>query len=238
MKQIQDEHSHLVDNHWSGDKGRREEKIIGVAVDASDDYWGALIMREDGTIASTLDIHHWGEACKLHIFIKEVYALCRYIESLIAQGMKGRFVCVEDNTAAKHAVNRLYSTNEYANIALRHLASTLDTNQSSVLAIGIRSPDNVADTPSRNENWVEEKRRVATHAVFTEYFASRSYVSPEAEQQLLPGPTEDASHIRHLEGDAVPPSYEEGRKRDSSEGFLRWLRETEGSESNPKKIKN
>jgi hypothetical protein len=59
-----------------------------------------------------------------------------------------------------------------ANDDLTGLADLLDAKQSTVTAIGIRSEDNVADSPSRGVA-IEEKRRLATLEVIRSYIAGQ-----------------------------------------------------------------
>jgi hypothetical protein len=89
-------------------------------------------------------------AASYHIFVKEVLAVCDYVEGLMDAGARGHFIVAEDNTAAKHALNRLYSSNTTANSHIHALATKLLKCRFTLTAIGIRSADNVADTPGWN----------------------------------------------------------------------------------------
>ncbi len=82
-------------------------------------------MSEDGAVLNPVISLSWGESMRLHIFIKEVLAVCRYVQKLLTDGHHGHFVVAEDNTAAKHALNRLYSTNSCANSEITALADSL-----------------------------------------------------------------------------------------------------------------
>jgi len=140
-----------------------------LAVDSSMKGWGAVLINSSGEEVEKIR-HRWPEALhKVHIFVKEVMALCRAVRHFLAM-RHGIFYVAEDNSAAKHAVNRLYSSNRLANEEIQRLAEDLEEGESKVLAIGIVSGDNVADCLSREATVVDKRRLDATHRVFEAFF--------------------------------------------------------------------
>jgi hypothetical protein len=144
-------------------------KTTLVAVDASDWGWGAVVLDGGERILRTISVQWPNGKLKLsHIFLREVIALCRCIETLIADDYRGRFIIAEDNTAALHAANRLYSSNSVANVAFARLAEVLASNSCEITCVGIGTADNCADDPSRG-CVVDQKRVSATRDVLLAY---------------------------------------------------------------------
>jgi len=94
-----------------------------LAVDASEEGWGGVVIREGGAPMILRGV--WAKGMSdMHIFVLEVFALCHVVQLLIAQGLEGTFLIAEDNSAARHAINTMYSSNDVANKkipALHHL---------------------------------------------------------------------------------------------------------------------
>jgi hypothetical protein len=124
-----------------------------------------LLLRQHGGLQN-------GKLKLSHILLREVIALCRCIETLIADDYKGRFIIAEDNTAALHAANRLYSTNSVANVAFAQLSDVLAANSCEITCVGIGTADNCADDPSRDRA-VDKKRVSATRDVLLAYLRGR-----------------------------------------------------------------
>jgi len=122
------------DNPWSHGSPLPQQLHL-VAVDASSVGWGYVTLNME----------------EMHIFILEVVALCSAVERMLDEGRRGRFLVAEDNSAARHDVNRMFTINVRANRAVRRLADRLRETASAVQIMGITSDDNAADSPSRLE---------------------------------------------------------------------------------------
>lgn len=171
-----------------------------LAVDASTTGWGAVIISGKDFIEVLAE--HWApEMRERPIFELEVIAVCRAIAVAI-QRSPGFFLVAEDNTAAKHALNRLYSTNQAANAAIMGLRDLLSTHKSAIKVIGIRSEDNVADDPSRGKQVDEERLRKTIEVM---KLAERGLVFTFEPQQ-----TENIGHrVRHRDTEAATEEGEQ-----------------------------
>ena len=172
-----------------------------LAVDASTTGWGAVIISGKDFIEVLAE--HWApEMRERPIFELEVIAVCRAIAVAI-QRSPGFFLVAEDNTAAKHALNRLYSTNQAANAAIRMgLRDLLSTHKSAIKVIGIRSEDNVADDPSRGKQVDEERLRKTIEVM---KLAERGLVFTFEPQQ-----TKNIGHrVRHRDTEAATEEGEQ-----------------------------
>ena len=171
-----------------------------LAVDASTAGWGAVIISGKDFIEVLAE--HWvPEMRERPIFELEVIAVCRAIAGAI-QRSPGFFLVAEDNTAAKRALNRLYSTNQAANAAITGLRDLLSTHKSAIKVVGIRSEDNVADDPFRGKQ-VDEARLRRTIEVMQ--LAERALVFTFEPQQ-----TENIGHrVRHRDMEAATKEEEQ-----------------------------
>jgi hypothetical protein len=163
----------IVLNGWNTATTRIEGSLFLCASDASDTLLGGVIIGEMGTVARSFSR---SVSKDLHIFIKEALAAHMTLDFLMDQiehsGEKGaRMRIAIDNTAARRAFERGYSTNITVNRVVTRFWKRADALGASLEAFDIASEHNVGDCLTcDNEKRIKEHGhadcRVCAHRLF------------------------------------------------------------------------
>lgn len=146
LESIEREHQWHTSHAVEGD-------IEHLACDSSDDYEGNVLFNPDGSFSDqNVFRRKWDvNIAKTHIYFKELLAAIRAIESLLDRRPSVKVIYVAiDNTAAAHALRRMYSTNASALERIIRLSERLEQANVRLHVVSVRGIDNLADCPTRS----------------------------------------------------------------------------------------
>jgi hypothetical protein len=167
----------LALNPWLGRERRRDGEVVYCASDSDDSRGGSVFFASDGSVIDSLTRSMPWDTRMLasHIFVKELLAAVRTCEQALASYPNcGTIVIAVDNTAAIGALRKGFSSSSVAMELINRLHGALRRPDGiiTLVVVGVRGHDNIADCPSRAVA-LEERRRVATFAEITSYLAGR-----------------------------------------------------------------
>jgi hypothetical protein len=141
-------------------KPAKREKPELIASDASDNWWGVVWMREDGSTVH--DSGEWtGEEKERSIFWKEVRAadICSdwFFNTLKGRHQSKSAAMAIDNRAAKACVSKWMSSNADARVLLRAWRARNVDQGITLTATWVGTLDQAADEPSRRRSMNSER---------------------------------------------------------------------------------
>lgn len=130
----------------------RAESTVYLACDSSDKLGGEVEIDVSGSFCTLSRPIVWSDSFRerAHIFLKELLAAVLTIERAIMRHPScTRIVLVCDNTAACHVLRKMYSNNRDALELVHRVHNALLKNHATLVIVGIRGIDNIADCPTR-----------------------------------------------------------------------------------------
>lgn len=141
--------SMVLQNLWQSESQEENSSEVIVATDASGhDGWGYVVMSMDGVILEQAAFG-WSEKQKdWHIFLKELGAPLWTAEKISDSLVEKKVFFVIDNTSARAALARGFSTNALATRMVLDTDMIMKKLRISPVYLGIPGKKNIADRPS------------------------------------------------------------------------------------------